>query len=100
MIQPNVFVALLSLVGAVFSTWVVNHYLHRIVQEVNEHLPEQARFAQVWWHSRHKEIYAQHKTLYPDSRHLSDMRIFESLAVVFLMSLAWSSGVLPVPQYF
>jgi len=78
-----------GVVCAIASSFVVFH----MVDKVNEGLPEERQFSQIWWYwSKYERLFAEYKRLYPDGGLLRRFRILAVLLFACFLVCVWGLG--------
>ncbi len=79
-----------SVLCAISTTFVV----FRMVDRVNDRLPEERHFSHLGWYwSKYPRLFAEYNKLYPEGRLLRKFRILTVVLCVCFFVSAWGLGI-------
>lgn len=89
-------VGILALVCGSVCAMTASFTSLRMVDRVNERLPEERQFAWLGWYlDKQQRLFAEYKRLYPDGSLGRRVRILAALMFACLLIGAWGLGIIP-----
>jgi hypothetical protein len=93
--SARLIVGILALVCGSVCAMTASLTAFRMVDTVNEKLPEERQFAQLGWYwSKYQRLFAEYKRLYPDGTLLRRFYILASLMFACFFMCAWGLGII------